>query len=201
MAHGEPLFRALGPLEVRVDGVPVDLGPTKQRALLAVLLALAPDAVPVERLVDELWPDGGPGQPMRSLQVYVSALRRALGSEGRRLTTVGRAYRLEVPDGGFDVAVFEEQATTSREQHRSGDHEAAVATADAALTLWRGQAWQDLRTSRCSSPTRRGSRSCGSTSGRSGRPRCSRWDVTATRCPSWRVWCACTRSERTCAAT
>ena len=144
MAHGEPLFRALGPLEVRVDGVPVDLGPTKQRALLAVLLALAPDAVPVERLVDELWPDGGPGQPRRSLQVYVSALRRALGSEGRRLTTVGQAYRLEVPDGGFDVAVFEEQATTSREQHRSGDHEAAVATADAAQTLWRGRAWQDL---------------------------------------------------------
>ncbi len=74
-----------------------------------MLLALAPDAVPVERLVDELWPDGGPGQPRRSLQVYVSALRRALGPEGRRLTTVGQAYRLEVPDGGFDVAVFEDQ--------------------------------------------------------------------------------------------
>ena len=91
----------------RVD--PVDLGPAKQRALLGVLLALAPDAVPVERLVDELWPDGGPGQPLRSLQVYVSALRRALGPEGRRLSTVGRAYQLEIPDSGFDVAVFEER--------------------------------------------------------------------------------------------
>jgi DNA-binding SARP family transcriptional activator len=40
MADGEPLFRALGPLEVRVDGGVVDLGPAKQRALLAVLLAL-----------------------------------------------------------------------------------------------------------------------------------------------------------------
>ena len=145
MADGEPMFRALGPLEVRVGGRPVDLGPAKQRALLGVLLALAPDAVPVERLVDELWPDGGPGQPLRSLQVYVSALRRALGPEGRRLTTVGRAYRLEVPDGGFDVDVFEDGITTSQEQHRAGEHEAAVATADAALALWRGRAWQDLR--------------------------------------------------------
>ncbi len=145
MAGAELLFRALGPLEVRVDGEPVDLGPVKQRALLGVLLALAPDTVPVGRLVDELWPEGGPGQPLRSIQVYVSALRRALGPEGRRLTTVGRAYRLEVSVGDLDAAIFEEGVTTSATQHRSGDHEAAVATADAALAVWRGQAWQDLR--------------------------------------------------------
>ena len=137
MADGEPLFRALGPLEVRVDGRVVDLGPAKQRALLAVLLALAPDVVPVERLVDELWPHGGPGQPLRSLQVYVSALRRALGPEGRRLTTVGRGYRLEVPDGGFDIDLFEDGITTSQGQHRAGQHEAATTTADAALAFWR----------------------------------------------------------------
>ena len=112
MADGEPQFRALGPLEVRVDGRGVDLGPAKQRALLAVLLALAPDVVTVERLVDELWPHGGPGQPLRSLQVYVSALRRALGPEGRRLTTVGRGYRLEVPDEGFDIDLFEDRVTS-----------------------------------------------------------------------------------------
>ncbi|HET9996695.1 MAG TPA: BTAD domain-containing putative transcriptional regulator [Nocardioides sp.] len=145
MADGEPLFRALGPLEVRIDGGMVDLGPAKQRALLAVLLALAPDVVPVERLVDELWPHGGPGQPLRSLQVYVSALRRAMGPEGRRLTTVGRGYRLEVPDRGFDIDLFEDRVATSQEEHRAGEHEAAVATADAAQALWRGQAWQDVR--------------------------------------------------------
>ena len=145
MADGEPMFRALGPLEVRAGDRPVDLGPGKQRALLAVLLALAPDAVPVERLVDELWPDGGPGQPRRSLQVYVSALRRALGPEAARLTTVGKAYRVDVSDGCFDVSVFEAQVTACVEQHRSGDHEAAVSTADAALALWKGHAWQDLR--------------------------------------------------------
>ena len=145
MAQGEPLFRALGPLAVRVEGEHVDLGPAKQRALLGVLLCLAPDAVPVERLADELWPSGGPSQPLRSLQVYVSALRRALGPEGRRLATVGRAYRVEVPEDGLDVDVFEKGVAASQDLQRSGAHEAAVAAADAALSLWRGHAWQDLR--------------------------------------------------------
>ena len=77
--------------------------------------------------------------------MYVSALRQALAPEAALLTTVGRAYRIEVPDGSFDVSVFEEQVTACVEQHRAGDHEAAVSTADAALALWRGQAWQDLR--------------------------------------------------------
>jgi len=31
-------FRLLGPLEVRSNGYPVELGPARQRALLAVLL-------------------------------------------------------------------------------------------------------------------------------------------------------------------
>ena len=113
--------------------------------MLAVLLALAPDTVPVDRLVDELWPSGGPGQPLRSVQVYVSSLRRTLGPAGRRLVTVGRGYRLDVPEVGFDVDAFEGLAAASVDLHRAGDNEAAVADADQALALWRGEAWQDVR--------------------------------------------------------
>ena len=145
MADGRPQFRALGPLEVRVADRTVDLGPAKQRAVLAVLLARAPDAVPVERLVDELWPSGGPRQPLRSLQVYLSALRQALGPEAHRLVTVGRAYRLDVPDDGFDVDRFTDLAAECLRRHRAGDHESAVVVADEALALWRGEAWQGLR--------------------------------------------------------
>ena len=201
MADGEPLFRALGPLEVRVDGAMVDLGPAKQRALLAVLLALAPDVVPVERLVDELWPHGGPGQPLRSLQVYVSALRRAMGPEGRRLTTVGRGYRLEVRDAGFDIDLFEDRVATSQEEHRAGEHEAAVATAEAAQALWRGQAWQDVREVPTIEPD-------------AARLEELRLDLRATKAasllalgrhreqvPELEGWCACTRSATTFAAT
>jgi DNA-binding SARP family transcriptional activator len=53
-------FRLLGPLEALVEGEPVALGAPKQRALLAQLLLRANEAVPVERLVDALWPEAPP---------------------------------------------------------------------------------------------------------------------------------------------
>ena len=145
MATGQPTFRALGPLEVRLGRDEVDLGPAKQRAVLAVLLALSPDAVPVDRLVDEVWPTGGPRQPLRSLQVYVSALRRVVDPDGRWLTTVGKAYRLEVPRDAFDVHRFTAEADEAARALLAGDHAAALETADRALARWAGEAWQDVR--------------------------------------------------------
>lgn len=57
----------LGPLEVRRDGVAVDLGPLKQRALLIRLLVAAGQVVSADRLIDDLWgteaPPGGDGIP------------------------------------------------------------------------------------------------------------------------------------------
>src|SRR5437763_13407066 len=54
-------FRVLGPLEA-LDGAgrPVRLGAPKQRVLLGMLLLHADRPVPVDRLVDALWPDGPP---------------------------------------------------------------------------------------------------------------------------------------------
>ena len=76
-------FCALGPLEVRRGDEVVDLGTAKPRLVLALLLAAAPDAIPVERLSAEIWPTGGPKDPLRNLQVHVSSLRRALGAHAR----------------------------------------------------------------------------------------------------------------------
>lgn len=132
----------LGPLEVLADGAPVDLGPRKQRAVLGVLAALAPAAVPVARLVDEVWGDAGPADPLRSLQVYVSSLRSALGEYGDRVVTVDRAYRLSVEAAEIDAVRFGDLAAAAAVEP---DAEAAVALVDEALALWRGEAWQDLR--------------------------------------------------------
>lgn len=145
MDGDRPDFLALGPLEVRRAGRPLDLGSRKQRALLAVLLHHAPHPVPVDRLVDELWPEEPPGQPRRSLQVYVSALRRVLGADGELISTVGRSYRLVVPADGFDVARFERGLFDCAAADARGDLDAVLGAADAALALWRGVAWQDLR--------------------------------------------------------
>ncbi|MDZ5619235.1 BTAD domain-containing putative transcriptional regulator [Nocardioides sp. HM23] len=132
----------LGPLEATIDGAPIDLGSRKQRAVLGVLTALAPAAVPVERLVDEIWGDAGPANPLRSLQVYVSALRSALGEYGDRLATEGRAYRLIADGVEIDAERF---SRLVRQAAAEPDPDAAVALVDEALALWRGEPWQDLR--------------------------------------------------------
>ena len=53
-------FRILGPLEVEDDGRVLRLGGAKQRALLAVLLLHANEAVSRDRLIDELWGESPP---------------------------------------------------------------------------------------------------------------------------------------------
>ena len=61
-------FRILGPLEVVRDGVPLQLGGQKQRALLAILLLRANEVVATDRLVDELWGEQPPRTATTSLQ-------------------------------------------------------------------------------------------------------------------------------------
>lgn len=131
----------LGPLEVAVDGTAVDLGGPKQRAVLGVLVALSPAPVLVERIVEEVWGSDGPANPLRSLQVYVSSLRSALGPYGDRLLTEGRAYRLDLAGAEPDAVRFEQLVAAALAEP---DPAVALERVDAALALWRGEAWQDL---------------------------------------------------------
>jgi len=133
----------LGPLEVRVAGRPVVLGAPKQRAVLAVLALHAGAAVATDRLVDEIW--GEPAaKAARSVQVYVSALRTALGAAGTVLETVGRGYRLAVADEQVDARRFEHAATQARALLELGKPAQAADVAAAALALWRGPVLADL---------------------------------------------------------
>jgi DNA-binding SARP family transcriptional activator len=78
-------FRLLGPLEVAEHDRSLPLGGAKQRSLLALLLLHANEVVPTERLTDELWGGSPPATVAKSIQVYVSRLRRELG-DGRIAT-------------------------------------------------------------------------------------------------------------------
>ncbi len=70
-------YRLLGPVEVRRDEKPVELG-ARPRALMALLLIHANQVVSTDRIIDELWgPDSG-SETKRSLWVVVSRLRSAL---------------------------------------------------------------------------------------------------------------------------
>lgn len=77
--------RVLSPIEVTVDGAPVDLGGALPRRLLTALVAAGGQAVPDDRLVEAVWGAAAPAKAAAALQVYVSRLRGVFGSAGRRV--------------------------------------------------------------------------------------------------------------------
>ncbi len=89
----------LGPLEVLCEGSRLDLGPPKQRAVLARLLLAGGRVVSADELVETLWDGDPPPRAMASLQAYVSKLRNLLhgiASGGARLERRSPGYALEV---------------------------------------------------------------------------------------------------------
>ena len=100
------------------DGRPADVGPPKCQALLAALALSAGTAVPVWRLVDLVWGPTPPRTAERTLQSYVTRLRRGLGTHA--IARLGSAYRLDVPPEAVDVLRFQRRLA-------AGDVEAALA--------------------------------------------------------------------------
>ncbi|MBO0677605.1 AAA family ATPase [Mycolicibacterium sp. S2-37] len=143
-------FRVLGSLQV-VDGDrPVDIGPPKQRAVLAVLLLASGRVVSVDRLIDAVWGDDAPGSATASLQAYISNLRRALrvGTHGQVASPIVRqppGYFLDVEAGQFDLAIFAQGAAAAAAALEAADWHGALTAAEAALALWRGPFLADLR--------------------------------------------------------
>ncbi|HEX4759728.1 MAG TPA: helix-turn-helix domain-containing protein, partial [Thermoleophilaceae bacterium] len=56
------------------------LGGPRQKALLAILLLHHGEVVSSDRLIDELWGERPPATAAKTLQGYVSHLRKALGN-------------------------------------------------------------------------------------------------------------------------
>jgi DNA-binding SARP family transcriptional activator len=111
-----------------------DLGSRKARTLLALLAAERGRLVPVDRIVDVLWPDGPPTDPAANVSTLVSRTRRLLGDA---LTSApGRAYGL-VPSGTWTVDLDESAALLDEAADRvaAGEHGLASAGARRALEL------------------------------------------------------------------
>jgi DNA-binding SARP family transcriptional activator len=138
-------FRILGPLELLVDGRPVQLGGSRQRAVLAALLLRANAVVGTAELIDLVWGDNPPENARAALHVYLSRLRRLLAAGGREppLVTHPNGYMLVVAAGQLDAVEFEEFAGAGREAIAE-DATTAETLLTQALKLWRGSALADL---------------------------------------------------------
>ena len=125
----------LGPvLLCDADGVPVTVGSGRQRRLLAAL-ALHP-GVDVDRdlLVELVWGDEQPADPVAALHTCVARLRRVLPSPVS-ITTGPRGYRLEAPPGALDSL----RLGTHLDAAAAVDPGRRLAELDAGLRLWRGR--------------------------------------------------------------
>jgi DNA-binding SARP family transcriptional activator len=143
-------FLVLGPLEVHAAAGKLPLGGAKQRALLAMLLLRANEAVSSERLVEELWPGSDPADGAKALQVSVSRLRKVLepdrapGRPGELLVTRPPGYELRVGAEQLDLHRFERLVDGARRALAAEDAAGAVQRLDEALALWRGEPLADL---------------------------------------------------------
>ena len=138
-------FRILGPLEVRSEsGLKHELA-GKQRALLAVLLLHADEAVSTDRLVGALWGERPPDTAGKALQVYVSRLRKLLEPDARDLlVTRPPGYVLQLGAHELDLRHFERLREEARSAAADGDPATAEARLGEALSLWRGAPLADL---------------------------------------------------------
>ena len=135
-------FCLLGPLEVRRNGEPVQLGGAKQRALLARLLVDAPRVVSTDALVDGLWGERPPEKALHTVQVFVSRLRKAIGPEV--LVTRAPGYLVDVADEGIDVSRFRTLVAEAERDLAGGRPQQASQCFERALALWRGPALADF---------------------------------------------------------
>lgn len=134
----------LGPLTVvGDDGVELRApGAAKERAVLAVLGLRVGSTVGVSELIDALWGEDPPVSAAKTLQKYVSALRRRLPAGA--IATVGAGYQLNADVDSVDVFVFEHRVAAGQRALAAGDAEASVGWLRQALGLWRGDPLREL---------------------------------------------------------
>ncbi|MDI1465408.1 BTAD domain-containing putative transcriptional regulator [Catellatospora sp. KI3] len=144
-------IRVLGPVRAWRDGEPLDVGPTGQRALLA-LLALAPGRLlSHDELTGSLWPGRRPPPAAANIiQTYVARLRRLLepGRPPRAASAVlprtGDGYLLSLPRAAVDVLRFRDHVAAAATAHRHGRGDRAVEALAQALRLWHGPVAADV---------------------------------------------------------
>ena len=133
----------LGPLKWMGDeGAEVQVPARKERAVLAFLALRAGSDVSGAGLIRALWGDDPPRSATKTLQTYVSALRRVLPAG--TIETTGSGYRLAISPDNVDVHRFEKLLRSSSEAMVGGDLRRAAEDTTAALALWRGSPLPDL---------------------------------------------------------
>ena len=130
---GVVAFAILGPLQVIVGGVVLDVPGPKERLVLAMLVASAGEIVLTDRIADAVWGEDLPRSSGKAVQNLVLRMRKLVGGEviGRRQS----GYALRAAADAVDAHRFEDLVHQGRERRAGADPAAAVAAYGSTLEL------------------------------------------------------------------
>jgi DNA-binding SARP family transcriptional activator len=135
-------IRLLGPVEVWAGHGPVDIGPSRQRSVLAALAVDAGRPVLMDAVIDRVWGQAPPDRVRHALYVYVARIRRVLAEAGAADATTARvarrsgSYVLEADPDRIDAHRFRALADQAGAPRCADSRRAALLRE--ALGLWRG---------------------------------------------------------------
>ncbi|MCY0934582.1 AfsR/SARP family transcriptional regulator [Streptomyces sp. H34-S4] len=136
-------FRLLGPLQTNRGTKALELGPPKQRALLAVLLLRPGLETGVDQLIEALWGEDYPAYAKNLIQKSVSGLRGLLsadegGGRGVFLEWSSGGYRMDIGDSEVDLYEYERLAAAGIAAARKGEILRAVGLLEEARVMSTG---------------------------------------------------------------
>ncbi|MCP2322961.1 DNA-binding SARP family transcriptional activator [Hamadaea flava] len=129
-------IRVLGPVAAYAEGTAIPLGPRKRRYLLGLLALEVNRALPVERIVDLMWPVAPPRTAVHAVRVCASDLRTALQGWAE-IEARGGGYLLRADPLAVDAYRFRQFV---HQAAQTGDDTETVRLLDEALSLWHGEA-------------------------------------------------------------
>ncbi|SOJ56361.1 Putative HTH-type transcriptional regulator [Mycobacterium simulans] len=130
-------FRLFGGVQVLVDGRRQDIGPARQRCVLAALLIDVNRPVRLDQMVDRVWADNPPYRARSTLAVYVSRLRNLLAGSGDvTISSDLGGYVLRADPLSVDLHRFRSVVAQAR---ASADPHEAAGLFDRALAMWSGE--------------------------------------------------------------
>jgi SARP family transcriptional regulator, regulator of embCAB operon len=138
-------FEILGPLRALRGARELDLGPSKQRAVLALLLLNANKPTSIAQIVDAVWGDEPPENGPNVVQKYVGGLRRVMEPDrsprapGQLISRTDAGYRISVVPEQLDVEIFRGMVRDAHAARSDGDPATATHLLAQATEAWRGE--------------------------------------------------------------
>ncbi len=124
------------------DGTSVVQLRRAEQTLLAALAARVGERVPVDVLVEALWPEGPPPSARKSLQGHILRLRRALGPAA--ILERDGGYRLDPELVEVDATRVTRLVAAAREALRHGDAEVAIGLLADVSEAFRGEPYEGV---------------------------------------------------------